>query len=249
MQQVMERMGVHHDFRRMVAIMYNSSEYKVKVNSHVGGEFKPTNGLSQGSPLSPILYLLVLQSFLSLLNTTDALTGVHIPGEGGDEEQPAIIKALGFADDLVIFLRNADQLDEFKRLLAIYEDGSGALNSWEKTFGMRVGSLRGSDYLPQGWEEGRDINTTNSLIRYLGIFLAPWDAGRGSSQVGRDGHSQIEEALRAMAGTRDTAVATRSEYRHPKPCASMCLVPGTGADTTEPSPDAGSVATVRMEIL
>ena len=36
---------------------------------------------------------------------------------------------------------------------------------------MRVGSLRGSDYLPQGWEEGRDINTTNSLIRYLGIFL------------------------------------------------------------------------------
>ena len=83
MQQVMERMGVHHDFRRMVAIMYNSSEYKVKVNSHVGGEFKPTNGLSQGSPLSPILYLLVLQSFLSLLNTTDTLTGVHIPGEGG----------------------------------------------------------------------------------------------------------------------------------------------------------------------
>ena len=83
MQQVMERMGVHHDFRRMVAIMYNFSEYKVKVNSHVGGEFKPTNGLSQGSPLSPILYLLVLQSFLSLLNTTDALTGVHIPGEAG----------------------------------------------------------------------------------------------------------------------------------------------------------------------
>ena len=57
--------------------------YKVKVNSHVGGEFKPTNGLSQGSPLSPILYLLVLQSFLSLLNTTDALTGAGtnlIPG-------------------------------------------------------------------------------------------------------------------------------------------------------------------------
>ena len=84
---------------------------------------------------------------------------------------------------------------------------------------MRVGSLCGSDYLPQGWEEGRDINTTNSLIRYLGIFLGT-PAGRGSSQVGRDGHSQNEEALRAMAGTRDTAVATRSEYRHPKPC--MC---------------------------
>ena len=74
------------------------------------------------------------------MNTTDALTGGNIPGEGGDEEQPAIIKALGFADDLVIFLRDADQLDEFKRLLAIYEDGSGAINSRKKTFCMRVGT-------------------------------------------------------------------------------------------------------------
>ena len=113
----------------------------------------------------------MIQSFLSLISTTDTLQGVEIPGTGGDDQLRHTLKVLGFADDLIIFLRNTRQLNEFKRLLNIYEDGSGALNSWSKTFGMRVGSLRDSTDLPQGWEEGRDINTTSPLIRYLGIFL------------------------------------------------------------------------------
>ena len=53
------------------------------------------------------------------------------------------------------------------------------MNSWEKTHGMRVGSLRGSSYLPEGWVEGRDINTADSTVRYLGIFLgAPTEVAR-----------------------------------------------------------------------
>ena len=142
MHQVMRSMGIHEDFRRMVEILYENSEYKVKVNSHIGGAFRPTNGVSQGGPLSPILYLLVIQSFLSLISTTDTLQGVKIPGTGGDDQLRHTLKVLGFADDLIIFLRNTGQLNEFKRLLNIYEDGSGALNSWSKTLGMRVGSLR-----------------------------------------------------------------------------------------------------------
>ena len=32
----------------------------------------------------------------------------------------------------------------------MYEKVAGALNSWEKTHGMRLGSLRGSTHLPPG---------------------------------------------------------------------------------------------------
>ena len=58
-----------------------------------------------------------------------------------------------------------------KELLGVYERGSGARNSWGKTAGLRVGSLRGSTYLPDGWVEGRDIRTQDPVIRYLGVFL------------------------------------------------------------------------------
>ena len=58
----------------------------------------------------------------------------------------------------------------------------------DKTFGLRVGTLRGSDALPIGWVEGLDINTANTLINYLGMFLgAPADV----TKIGRKITSEI----------------------------------------------------------
>ncbi len=102
-----------------------------------------------------------------------------MPEAGGDESNCRSLKAGAFADDLNLFLRNTDQLTPFRALLAIYENASGAVNSWQKTFRLRVGTLRGSDVLPTGWVEERDINTTNTLIKYLEMFLgAPADVAK-----------------------------------------------------------------------
>ena len=62
-------------------------------------------------------------------------------------------------------------MPRFRELLKIYEQGSGAKNSWEKTFALRLGALRLSNALPSGWIEGRDINFIGAAQRYLGIFL------------------------------------------------------------------------------
>ena len=75
---------------------------------------------------------------------------IVLGGELGDTTQPTMATVCAFADDLMISLRDADQLDRFKELLFIYEDGSGAVNSWEKTCALRVGSLRDDEYLPDG---------------------------------------------------------------------------------------------------
>ena len=40
-----------------------------------------------------------------------------------------------------------------------------------------------SDVLPDGWVEGRDINTKNTLIKYLGMFLgAPADVAKNGKK-------------------------------------------------------------------
>ena len=78
------------------------------------------------------------------------LAGIEMPGHGGDEGKPYELKVLGFADDLCVFLKDTKGLDKFRELLSIYEKGAGAVNSWEKTHGMRIGSLRASDEL---WAE------------------------------------------------------------------------------------------------
>ena len=99
-------------------------------STHTSGReaFHPTNGVAQGSPLSPILYLLVIQSFISLIDTSPELQGVAIPGTGGDEQRPPIHKDLVFADDVLLSLKDEDQLVPFKKLLHIYEHGTGAKN-------------------------------------------------------------------------------------------------------------------------
>jgi len=83
MSMVMSKIGIHADFIKMVEIMYKDATLKIKVNSHVGEGFHPTNGVAQGSPLSPILYLLVIQSFISLINTSPDVEGISVPGIGG----------------------------------------------------------------------------------------------------------------------------------------------------------------------
>ena len=135
--------------------------------------FHPTNSVAQGSPLFPILYLLVIRSLISLLNISSEVEGISVSGPRGDKNNCRSLKAGAFADDLNRFLRNTDQLAPFRALFAIYENASGAVNSWPKTFGLRVGTLRGSDVLPAGWVEGRDFNTTNTLIEISGCSSAP----------------------------------------------------------------------------
>jgi ribonuclease HI len=181
MALTMRTMGFHEDFIELVDIMYKDSTLQIKVNGHVGESFHPTNAVAQGSPLSPLLYLLVIQSFVSLLSTSAQLEATHgelgviqgisVPGQGGDEAHPQRLSALAFADDIVCFLRDERELPAFSQLLNIYERGAGAVNSWEKTHGMRVGTLRESEQLPEGWVEGQNINTRDAAVRYLGIFL------------------------------------------------------------------------------
>ena len=115
----------------------------------------------------------------------EGIKGIPIPaGDGGGPPAPLLTSA--FADDVCIFLESVRQLTRFKELLHIYCIGAGALNSWEKTVGLRVGDERESDDLPTGWTEGIDINThptlklgshtISGIIRYLGIFLGAPDA-------------------------------------------------------------------------
>jgi len=196
LQKVMKKMNIHPEFRQVLKCMYTNPETRFKVNGHIDpSPSYPKNGLIQGDPFAPIAYLLYFQTFLSLIHKPPPelpnIKGVLIPGKGGDEEHPQEIKAAAFADDVIIALHDEDQLDNFRTLLKVYEDGASALNSWGKTFAMRVGSLRNSTYLPQGWIEGTHINTTQTDIRYLGIFL-------GSSEyVATKWHERITKKMEA----------------------------------------------------
>jgi len=133
MAKVLSAMNVPDGFIRLVQVCYASNRLCVKVNGHFGERSAPKNGVKQGCPLSPLLYVCAFQPFLSLIELSD-LQGVSCPGPLGDPPgRRTTIKAQAFADDLLAFLRNTAELPLFKRLLSIYETGSGCKNNWNKS--------------------------------------------------------------------------------------------------------------------
>ena len=224
---VMETMRFPPSFVNIIRTMYNDVHLRFKVNGVTDREhITPQNGLAQGCPLSPCLYLLCIQGLISLMHTDslqpDGIRGIPIPGR--TSLAPSTVLTSAFADDVCIFLESARQLTRFKALLEVYCDGAGALNSWEKTVGLRVGGEQESDNLPEGWTEGVDISTNPTLrvgertvsgiIRYLGIFLgAP--AAVSEAWLARTCERISERAIqwrtKRMPHTRDgRAIALRN---------------------------------------
>ena len=56
---------------------------------------------------------------------------------------------------------------------------------------MRVGSLRDSQHLPEEWVEGRDINTSDAVVRYLGVFLG------ASERVAKEWEKKVTAKMQA----------------------------------------------------
>ena len=180
MAKVLSAMNVPDSFIRLVQVCYASNRLCVKVNGHLGERSAPKNGVKQGCPLSPLLYVCAFQPFLSLIALSD-LQGVSCPGPLGDPGRRTTIKAQAFADDLLAFLRSTAELPLFKRLLSIYETGSGCKNNWNKSESLL---RRGDARLPSGWDPAHGVQ--RPAVTSLGVVVgaspevaAHWDKKTG----------------------------------------------------------------------
>ena len=173
-------MGLPNSFCQLVQLLYTDPEVRIKVNGHYSKSFSPLNGVKQGCPLSPLLYILAMQPFLALLEHSSAFTGIPVPGPKGQGERS--LKALAYADDLLLFLRSYDQLPIFYDLMRIYELASGAKINWQKTHGLLLGTFRIGASAPVSLLriarvcpplrviQWTDVDS-DYAVRYLGIYL------------------------------------------------------------------------------
>ena len=189
LMRVMTHMRLPLAFRNLFSLLLTNATTRVKVNGYMGCPITLMNGVRQGDPCAAAAFILSLQPFLSLLTLcsrvptpiplangstrTVKLEGISIPAPDGSTTHPVTCIAAAMADDVGLCLRDTLQLDPFKPILAVHERASNALNNWPKTFGHRVGSLRGSSEMPAGWNPQHINFSTDPAIRYLGNFFGP----------------------------------------------------------------------------
>ena len=197
--RVLTEMHLPTAFRSLFSLLLANATTRVKVNGYIGSPITLHNGVRQGDPVAAAIFMLSLQPFLSLLSVCSRiptpiplangssrdvkLEGIPIPSAGGSPSDPTNCIAVAMADDVGLCLRDTFQLPSFKLVLAVYERASNSLNNWPKTFGYRIGSLRGSTLMPPNWNPAHVNFNTDPAIRYLGVFFgamasirAEWDA-------------------------------------------------------------------------
>ena len=123
LEKIMEKLGFHERWIRIVMAYVSSITYAVRLNGQPCGLITPTRGLRQGDPLSPFLFLLCAEGLSALLHKASMrkdLNGVVASTRG-----PRISHLL-FADDSLIFCKASEKEGaEVQRILQVYESSSG----------------------------------------------------------------------------------------------------------------------------
>ncbi|GKC28992.1 RNA-directed DNA polymerase, eukaryota, reverse transcriptase zinc-binding domain protein [Tanacetum coccineum] len=193
----MERLGFSSTWRKWIMAGLKSSRASILVNGSPTSEFSLKRGLRQGDPLSPFLFIIVMEGLHIALKdglTANLFQGVKI---GSSEIR---LSHLFYADDVIILSEwNQCDMDNIIRILNVFYLASGLKINISKSnlYGvgvssddiesMAAGTGCSASNLPfsyLGLPIGSNMNRIanwNSLIERFKIRLSGWKANMLSS--------------------------------------------------------------------
>lgn len=100
---LLSRMSFGDKWRDWILFCISSAKFSVLINSEPEGFFSSSRGLRQGDPLSPFLFIIVMEAFSRIMDAFVA--GGFIQGfpVGRDRLFEVVVSHLLFADDTLIF--------------------------------------------------------------------------------------------------------------------------------------------------
>lgn len=163
--EVLRSKGFGRKWLAWISILLRMASMKVIMNGIPGRSFVRVKGLRQGDPVSPLLFVLVMD-VLSKIMIKAADLGVISPFTGISADQSVSI----YADDVALFVKPSEvDLRFVKEALQVFGDASG----------LRVNYQKSSAVLIHGDEMDRNrvatllqCNLGSFPCKYLGLQLA-----------------------------------------------------------------------------
>ena len=201
LMHVLAKNGVRGKFLQMVNHIYGNSNMAVRIDGATSRVFQMYRGVRQGCPLSPLLFLLFIESILQ----ESVPDGVMIPGLANQKS-----KGTMYADDVLCLVETTQQAQQ-----VIWN-----LDRWCKKWGMELGINKcGVMLWPWGPNAPTITNekfpTTDGEIpvvteyKYLGVWLdsSLGDHRSGTSKWGpslelENSKRRVAEGLKAVHALR-----------------------------------------------
>jgi hypothetical protein len=160
LKSVMEKLGFHRKFVQWIMTCVSTVRYSVRFNGTALRPFHPSRGLRQSDPLSPHLFLLVVDCLSVLMKNYERqglISGIRV-----SRRAPSISHLL-FADDSLLFFKlDAGQANQVRSPLTVFENGTS----------QKLSPAKCSILV----REGADDNVVNLVKQVLGVERAEFDA-------------------------------------------------------------------------
>lgn len=145
---LMERMGFGQKWRNWIQFCISTVRFSVLVNGEPAGFFASSRGLRQGDPLSPFLFIMIMEALSRLIDK--AVLGGFIRGfsMSRDREVEMMVSHLLFADDSIVFCEaETSQLGYLRLVLMFFQAVSGLRINISKSEILPVGNVVNIDFL------------------------------------------------------------------------------------------------------
>ena len=106
LEAVWSAAGFGLNFRTWIRLLYASPRVMVEVNGVRSEPFTLTRSIRQGSPLSPMLYILALEPFLRKLKANPAERSLTLPGAS------EVARYTAYADDVCVLVTSNAEVEE-----------------------------------------------------------------------------------------------------------------------------------------
>lgn len=128
MLEVLEHIGFPVRWRDWLSAMLGSASTKVLVNGRLGRRICHARGLRQGDPLSPLLFVIVMEVLNAMIAKVDRRAVLApLPGSASS------CRASVYADDLVVFLSPSTQdFNCIRQILDLFAGASGLTTNLDK---------------------------------------------------------------------------------------------------------------------
>ena len=137
MIKTLKQMNFGPDFIQYIEALYSDVGSVIEVNNELSSVVMTRGGVRQGCPLSPFLFICVLELMAIAVRESESVKGIVEPVSGRED------KISLFADDSCICLREPnEQLKEARMTMKKYEDASGSALHEGKTMILKIGSTR-----------------------------------------------------------------------------------------------------------
>ncbi|CAL5220132.1 g2089 [Coccomyxa viridis] len=197
LQRCMAATGFGAGAQRWVSLMHASTSAKVAFNGWHTQRFPVQPGVFQGSPLSPLLFVLAVQPMSAharQLATQQGLHGLRLP-----DGQASPFLHLHADDTTVHASTPADAQAVLDGSIALHVDATGARLQRSKSIGMGIGSLQ--HLVGPDQATGITFSAAGTSVRHLGIPLST-DAGRAAETLYADILQRLHTRIARWSGFR-----------------------------------------------